>query len=159
MVATAYVLQLFKHVVSQDTSARNALNTFLSGKGDVLLDYESDAIAAQKAAGRAKGGACASDAFYPFPDGIEAAAAQEDVDAVRAELAADAGALRPAEREVGERALGAVDPDHAGVELVGDLLPDATRALCVRAACKIGLEGVIGKRVDSRQSAQVGAIR
>ena len=31
-------------------------------------------IAAQKAAGRAKGGACASDAFYPFPDGIEAAA-------------------------------------------------------------------------------------
>jgi len=26
------------------------------------------------AAGRAKGGACASDAFYPFPDGIEAAA-------------------------------------------------------------------------------------
>ena len=31
-------------------------------------------IAASKAAGRAKGGACASDAFYPFPDGIEAAA-------------------------------------------------------------------------------------
>ena len=35
---------------------------------------ESGQIAAQKAAGRAKGGACASDAFYPFPDGIEAAA-------------------------------------------------------------------------------------
>jgi phosphoribosylaminoimidazolecarboxamide formyltransferase/IMP cyclohydrolase len=32
-------------------------------------------IAAQKAAGRAAGGACASDAFYPFPDGVEAAAA------------------------------------------------------------------------------------
>jgi phosphoribosylaminoimidazolecarboxamide formyltransferase/IMP cyclohydrolase len=32
-------------------------------------------IAAQKAAGRAAGGASASDAFYPFPDGIEAAAA------------------------------------------------------------------------------------
>ena len=31
-------------------------------------------IAAKKAAGRAKGGACASDAFYPFRDGIEAAA-------------------------------------------------------------------------------------
>ena len=28
-----------------------------------------------KAAGRAEGGACASDAFYPFADGIEAAAA------------------------------------------------------------------------------------
>jgi phosphoribosylaminoimidazolecarboxamide formyltransferase/IMP cyclohydrolase len=31
-------------------------------------------IAAKKAAGRAKGGACASDAFYPFRDGIDAAA-------------------------------------------------------------------------------------
>ncbi len=31
-------------------------------------------IAAQKANGRAVGGACASDAFYPFPDGIDAAA-------------------------------------------------------------------------------------
>jgi phosphoribosylaminoimidazolecarboxamide formyltransferase/IMP cyclohydrolase len=35
---------------------------------------ESGEIAAKKAAGRAAGGACASDAFYPFPDGIEAAA-------------------------------------------------------------------------------------
>src|SRR5439155_167890 len=32
-------------------------------------------IAAKKAAGRAKGGASASDAFYPFADGVEAAAA------------------------------------------------------------------------------------
>jgi phosphoribosylaminoimidazolecarboxamide formyltransferase/IMP cyclohydrolase len=36
---------------------------------------ESGEIAAKKADGRARGGACASDAFYPFPDGIEAAAA------------------------------------------------------------------------------------
>jgi phosphoribosylaminoimidazolecarboxamide formyltransferase / IMP cyclohydrolase len=36
---------------------------------------ESGQLAAAKAAGRAAGGACASDAFYPFPDGIEAAAA------------------------------------------------------------------------------------
>jgi phosphoribosylaminoimidazolecarboxamide formyltransferase/IMP cyclohydrolase len=35
---------------------------------------ESSEIAAQKADGRAKGGACASDAFFPFPDGIDAAA-------------------------------------------------------------------------------------
>ena len=35
---------------------------------------ESGQIAAAKAAGRAVGGACASDAFYPFPDGVEAAA-------------------------------------------------------------------------------------
>ena len=36
---------------------------------------EAGEIAAEKAAGRAAGGACASDAFYPFPDGLEAAAA------------------------------------------------------------------------------------
>jgi phosphoribosylaminoimidazolecarboxamide formyltransferase/IMP cyclohydrolase len=35
---------------------------------------EAGLIAASKAGGRAQGGACASDAFYPFPDGIEAAA-------------------------------------------------------------------------------------
>lgn len=35
---------------------------------------EASAIAANKAAGRAEGGACASDAFYPFADGIHAAA-------------------------------------------------------------------------------------
>jgi phosphoribosylaminoimidazolecarboxamide formyltransferase/IMP cyclohydrolase len=35
---------------------------------------ESAQIAAQKASGRVIGGACASDAFYPFPDGVEAAA-------------------------------------------------------------------------------------
>jgi phosphoribosylaminoimidazolecarboxamide formyltransferase/IMP cyclohydrolase len=36
---------------------------------------ESGEIAAAKAAGRAKGGVCASDAFYPFRDGVDAAAA------------------------------------------------------------------------------------
>jgi phosphoribosylaminoimidazolecarboxamide formyltransferase/IMP cyclohydrolase len=35
---------------------------------------DSAEIAARKAAGRAVGGASASDAFYPFPDGVEAAA-------------------------------------------------------------------------------------
>lgn len=35
---------------------------------------EAGKIAGDKARGRAAGGACASDAFYPFPDGIEAAA-------------------------------------------------------------------------------------
>jgi len=45
--ARAYLKRLFQHNVSQDTSGRNALNTFLSGKGDVLLDYESDARVAQ----------------------------------------------------------------------------------------------------------------
>ncbi len=45
--ATAYVQQLFKHVISQDTSGRNATNTFLSGKGDVLITYESEALNAR----------------------------------------------------------------------------------------------------------------
>jgi sulfate/thiosulfate transport system substrate-binding protein len=45
--ATAYVQELFRHVVSQDTSGRNATNTFLSGKGDVLLTYESEALNAR----------------------------------------------------------------------------------------------------------------
>ena len=47
--ATAYVQKLFKHVVSQDTSGSNATNTFLSGKGDVLITYESEAINATPA--------------------------------------------------------------------------------------------------------------
>jgi sulfate/thiosulfate transport system substrate-binding protein len=42
--AVDFVSKLFKHVVSQDTSGRNATNTFLSGKGDVLLTYESEAL-------------------------------------------------------------------------------------------------------------------
>jgi sulfate/thiosulfate transport system substrate-binding protein len=42
--AIDYVTKLFGHVVSQDTSGRNATNTFLSGKGDVLLTYESEAL-------------------------------------------------------------------------------------------------------------------
>src|SRR5207248_5494461 len=40
---------LTKHVSVQDSSASAALHTFTGGKGDVLLDYESDAIAAKKA--------------------------------------------------------------------------------------------------------------
>jgi sulfate transport system substrate-binding protein len=40
---------LTKNVSVQDASASAALQTFTSGKGDVLLDYESDAIAAEKA--------------------------------------------------------------------------------------------------------------
>ena len=46
--AIAYLHRLFQHVVSQDTSARNALNTFLAGRGDVLLTYENEAILAQQ---------------------------------------------------------------------------------------------------------------
>jgi sulfate transport system substrate-binding protein len=48
--ALAYVKTLLtKNVSVQPSSASAALQTFTSGKGDVLLDYESDAIAAEKA--------------------------------------------------------------------------------------------------------------
>jgi sulfate transport system substrate-binding protein len=43
------LLQLFQHVAVQDKSARDSLNTFLAGKGDVLLTYENEAIGAQLA--------------------------------------------------------------------------------------------------------------
>lgn len=42
--AQAYIKTLFDHVVSQDSSGSNATNTFLSGKGDVLVTFESEAI-------------------------------------------------------------------------------------------------------------------
>ena len=42
--AQAKLLKLFKNVVVQDKSARDSLNTFMSGKGDVLLAYENEAL-------------------------------------------------------------------------------------------------------------------
>jgi sulfate/thiosulfate transport system substrate-binding protein len=42
--AQANLLKLFKNVVVQDKSARDSLNTFMSGKGDVLLAYENEAL-------------------------------------------------------------------------------------------------------------------
>jgi sulfate transport system substrate-binding protein len=47
--AKSKLQRLFENVTVQDKSARDALNTFLSGKGDVLLTYENEAIAAQLA--------------------------------------------------------------------------------------------------------------
>lgn len=43
----AYLNDLFKHVSVQDGSARQALQTFTSGKGDAMIAYENDAIFAQ----------------------------------------------------------------------------------------------------------------
>jgi sulfate transport system substrate-binding protein len=43
--AIAYLQRFYRNnVVSQDSSGSNATNTFLSGKGDVLLTFESEAI-------------------------------------------------------------------------------------------------------------------
>jgi sulfate transport system substrate-binding protein len=48
--AIAYLRELFlEHVPVQDKSAREALQTFAGGKGDVMLAYENEAIFAQQA--------------------------------------------------------------------------------------------------------------
>ncbi len=46
--AREYLRALFKNVAVQDKSARESLTTFASGKGDVLLGYENEAIFAQR---------------------------------------------------------------------------------------------------------------
>lgn len=46
--ATDYLQKLFKNVVVQDKSAREALQNFTGGKGDVLISYENEAITAQQ---------------------------------------------------------------------------------------------------------------
>jgi sulfate/thiosulfate transport system substrate-binding protein len=46
--AKQYLADLFEHVPVLDKSARESLQTFASGKGDVLLGYENEAILAQQ---------------------------------------------------------------------------------------------------------------
>jgi sulfate/thiosulfate-binding protein len=57
--ALDYLGKLFKNVPVQDKSAREALQTFAGGKGDVLIAYENEAITAQQ-----KG----QDVDYVIPD-------------------------------------------------------------------------------------------
>jgi sulfate/thiosulfate-binding protein len=58
--AVAYLGELFEHVSVQNKSAREALQTFVGGKGDVLISYENEAITAQQ-----KG----EELDYMIPDG------------------------------------------------------------------------------------------
>jgi sulfate/thiosulfate-binding protein len=46
--ALDYLNKLFKNVAVQDKSARESLQTFTGGKGDVLISYENEAITAQQ---------------------------------------------------------------------------------------------------------------
>lgn len=46
--ANSYLTSLLKNTVAQPSSASAALQTFLSGEGNVLLDYEDDALYAQR---------------------------------------------------------------------------------------------------------------
>jgi sulfate/thiosulfate transport system substrate-binding protein len=45
--ALAYLRKLLEHTPVQDKSARESLQTFAGGKGDVLLSYENEALTAQ----------------------------------------------------------------------------------------------------------------
>jgi sulfate transport system substrate-binding protein len=54
-----FLTDLLENVSVQDESARDSLGTFLGGKGDVLLAYENEAIAAQDAG---------EDVEYTIPD-------------------------------------------------------------------------------------------
>jgi sulfate/thiosulfate transport system substrate-binding protein len=47
--ALEFVGQILENTPVQDASARDSLQTFVGGKGDVLLTYENEAIAAQQA--------------------------------------------------------------------------------------------------------------
>jgi sulfate transport system substrate-binding protein len=58
--ALAYVAALFKNVPVQPSSGREALEVFDAGKGDALISYENEAIAAQRAG---------QDIDYVIPDG------------------------------------------------------------------------------------------
>jgi sulfate/thiosulfate transport system substrate-binding protein len=46
--AQSFLAQMWKHVAAQPASAREGLQTFLAGRGDVFLAYENEAIFAQK---------------------------------------------------------------------------------------------------------------
>lgn len=46
--AADYLRAFYKNVVSQDKSARESLQTFGAGKGDVLISYENEALTAQE---------------------------------------------------------------------------------------------------------------
>jgi sulfate transport system substrate-binding protein len=46
--AVEYLRRLFRNVSVQDKSARESLQTFAAGKGDVLIAYENEAITAQQ---------------------------------------------------------------------------------------------------------------
>ena len=57
--ALAFVKSVLENTVTQDASASDALETFTSGEGDVLISYESEALRAQDAG---------EDVDYVIPD-------------------------------------------------------------------------------------------
>ena len=131
--ALAFVQQVLENTPVQDASARDALQTFIGGKGDVLLSYENEAIGAIDAG---------EELDYVVPDEtilIETQAAvtteADDPEAAQAFLdfqISDEGqrlwaenGYRPVEREDPRRVLGRVpraeEPVHdRGLRRLGD---------------------------------------
>ena len=98
---------------------------------------EAGQIAAAKAAGRAAGGACASDAFYPFPDGIEAAA-----DAGVAVVIQPGGGMKDEENIARADELGARDGLHGRTALPAHVEGSAPyESPDCRAACSVTVRG------------------
>jgi sulfate transport system substrate-binding protein len=100
-----YLKKLFEHVPVQDKSAREALQTFSGGKGDVLIAYENEAITA-----RQKG----EDIEYVIPDQtilIEnpIAAIDESKNPEKAQAFVDFARSEPAQRVFAEKGYRSID--------------------------------------------------
>src|SRR5262245_46363036 len=99
--------------------------------------------------------------LLPFLDRLNEFAVSEFVDAERAQLAAEAGALDAPERELWPSSAQGVHPDHAGVDLVGD--PKPLLLICTEhigtqtEGCVVGdLDRLLlaGDAVDVREGAE-----
>lgn len=123
----AYVSELIKdHVEIQDKSGREALQTFLSGEGDVLLSYEYEATTAQR-----KG----EELDYVIPDDtikIDITAAVTKDAPPEAQAFYDYVVSKPAQEQFASWGYRPVDeavlaanaekfPDPSGVFTIGDL--------------------------------------
>ncbi len=101
----AYIDALFENVPVQNKSAREALQTFAAGKGDVLIAYENEAILAQ-----AKG----EDLDYVIPDEtllIENPIAAITDSPAAAQTFIDFALSPPSQRVFGEKGYRPVDTD------------------------------------------------
>jgi sulfate/thiosulfate-binding protein len=155
--AAAYLLELFRHVPVQDKSAREALQTFLGGKGDVMLAYENEAINAQQKE---------QPVDYVVPDSTilienpiavtsrsrNATAAKAFVDFLRSEQAQRIYAEK-GYRPVNQAAAAAADfPKPSGLFTIGDLggWPEVTKRFFDKEAGIVAdIERKVGVSVGS----------
>jgi sulfate/thiosulfate-binding protein len=123
--AADYLLELFRHVPVQDKSAREALQTFIGGKGDVMLAYENEAINAQQKDQAVDYVVPDSTILIENPIAVttrskNAEAAKAFVEFLRSEPAQKLYAER-GYRPVNEAAAGAEFPEPAGLFTIKDL--------------------------------------